>query len=291
MSWHTATRQDLIYLKEFLIREELTCVAFSSRIREYFNSLFLGSEIYAILINKHDQAGRPKITEAILLTQKGLIVPVLSKDIPFSLHHDKNISVLFHRYRQKLNSIMGTFDSVQKTGELFEDIPYAQVDYYLMTQKLKGFPLNKLPSLPGITTRMALPEDAGRLFELQKNYELEEVFLDPSHFDERRCRSMLRKNLKKQLVFIAEQRGIPVAKAGTNARGYNVDQIGGVYTREDMRNRGIASLLMQVLLDAVGQTKEQVCLFVKKNNPSALNLYNKLHFTRSENYRISYYSS
>ena len=132
MSWHTATRQDLIHLKEFLIREELKCVAFSSRIREYFDSLLPGSEIYAILINKQDRAGRLKITEAILLTQNGLIVPVFSKDIPFSLHHDKNISVLFHRYRQKLHSIMGTFDSVQKNRERVLEKANARVGLFYL---------------------------------------------------------------------------------------------------------------------------------------------------------------
>jgi predicted GNAT family acetyltransferase len=80
-----------------------------------------------------------------------------------------------------------------------------------------------------------------------------------------------------------------VAKAGTNARGFTVDQIGGVFTVEEVRNSGIAFRVMEELLRRIFAEKSTVCLFVKKNNLPALALYGKLGFHVADGYRISYF--
>ena len=120
-------------------------------------------------------------------------------------------------------------------------------------------------------------------------YELEEVYIDKTLFDEHVCRMHLRKNLKKQIIYVAEVHGRPVAKGGTNARGYRVDQIGGVYTQENIRKRGIAYLLMHKLLSHIFTEKEKCCLFVKKTNTAAIRLYKKLGFKIKGNYKITYF--
>ena len=101
---------------------------------------------------------------------------------------------------------------------------------------------------------------------------------------------MLRKNLKKQVVFLAESNGIPLSKAGTNSRGFHADQLGGVYTREDRRNQGIAYWVMEALLGCLKESRNVATLFVKRDNTSAIALYEKLSFRIRDNYRISYYA-
>jgi predicted GNAT family acetyltransferase len=80
-----------------------------------------------------------------------------------------------------------------------------------------------------------------------------------------------------------------VAKAGTNARGFGVDQIGGVFTLEKLRNSGIAFRVMEELLRQVFAHKDMACLFVKKDNLPALALYKRLGFATADSYRISYF--
>ena len=82
------------------------------------------------------------------------------------------------------------------------------------------------------------------LYPLQRDYELEEVLIEPGHFDPQTCLANLRSTLRRQIVILAEQDGRPVSKAGTNARGFDADQIGGVFTVEGQRGRGLARRVM-----------------------------------------------
>jgi len=290
VSWRVAEQEDFAALRDFLIHEEWRCVGFTSRLRERFTSRWTNTEFYALLIDENHKAGAPNVRQAVMLGQDGCVIPALDPRRSFDIGRDGRLRLLFRRYRTRLHSIMGDGKSVLKLETFLEEPPFASVDYHLMTRDFTEDPPVFPQPRPDLEIRTASPEDTARLYPLQKGYELEEVFLDSSRFDERRCRALLRKNLKKQLVVAAEKNGVPVAKAGTNARGYRVDQLGGIYTRRDLRNRGIAAYLLEVLLEMIGQTKRGACLFVKKDNPAAARLYQKLHFAVWDGFRISYYS-
>jgi predicted GNAT family acetyltransferase len=137
--------------------------------------------------------------------------------------------------------------------------------------------------------RKAGPYDAESLFPIQKCYELEEVVITPAHFNEAQCMKSLRLALREQLVYVAELDGVPVSKAATNARGYKVDQIGGVYTVPQERGKGLGKAVVSELLKTVFSEKQAACLFVKKHNRSALALYERLGFSPVTDYVISYY--
>jgi GNAT superfamily N-acetyltransferase len=290
VSWRTADQDDFTALREFLMDEEWRCVGFSSRLRERFTSRWTNTEFYALLIDENRKRGAPTVRQAVMLGQDGCVIPALDSARSFDIGRDGRLGLLFRRYRGRLHSIMGDGESVRKLEAFLGEPPFASVDYHLMIRDFARHPPEYPPLRPDLDIRTATPEDTARLYPLQKSYELEEVFLDSSRFDERRCRALLRKNLKKQLVVLAEKSGVPVAKAGTNARGYGVDQLGGIYTRRELRNRGIAAYLLEILLDMIKHTKKGACLFVKKDNPAAARLYAKLEFTVWDSFRISYYS-
>jgi hypothetical protein len=166
------------------------------------------------------------------------------------------------------------------------------IDYHLMGLDRRDYRPPALPPAPeGLRLREAGPHDARGLYPLQRDYELEEVLIEPGRFDPQACLANLRRTLRRQIVFMAELDGRPLSKAGTNARGFDADQIGGVFTVEEERGRGLARRVMDALLGRIFQEKSQASLFVKKLNPAAVTLYRRLGFRELEDFRISYFGA
>lgn len=131
------------------------------------------------------------------------------------------------------------------------------------------------------------------LYELQAAYEQEEVLPKGSPFDAASCRLTLDNILKHHLLVAVEKDGLLVAKANTNAWGFNHVQIGGVYVSPPYRNQGIAGRMLAHLIEKLQEHQQPITLFVKKRNLPARRLYEKLGFTYVDppwgEYRISYY--
>ena len=224
-----------------------------------------------------------------MFTRTGRALPVLGDGAAFSLDRGDQPETIARRFRSRLNTIMGVRSSVRKLERWYRARPEIAMDYHLMVADLRGWQPPASPRLPTVVIRKAFPEDTDLLFPLQKDYELEEV--NPATFDDRRSRSLLRRNLRDQVVFSAELRGIPIAKAATNARGYKADQIGGVFTRPDLRGRGLGGLVLTALLRHIrDEGSEFASLFVKRTNQAAIVLYEKLGFKIRDQYRICYYT-
>ena len=291
MAWRYYRKQDASSLVSFLKGEEWRGVAFSSRFRESLSLRWAAKPSFQILVNERRSAGRDTICEAVMLSQYGLVVPILNESGVLNLRHSLELSAFLKRYQSRLHSIMGSSESVTRMAGLFDIRPKLQIDYHLMVVDLEDYRATGRCEVPDLVIRPVGPEDAPRLFEVQKQYEIEEVFINPEMFDEKRCRSRLRKDLRKQVVFAAERNGTVVSKAGTNARGFKTDQLGGVFTRVDLRGRGIATVVMDALLEHLRQTRAAASLFVKKHNRSAVALYSKLGFENRGGFRIVYYDS
>jgi len=275
MSWRQAGRRDLAALLEFLLPEEALFVPFTSRLRAGAR----GFEIY--LDTDHTGAVR----DCFLYTSGGLLLPAFSADG----QDTKELSLLLNSLRPIVHSIMGVGRCVDLVEQSLPLPPTTRVEYFLMTLAAGSRHPVLPPDPPELRVRRADPYDAELLFPLQKCYELEEVVITPAHFNEGQCMKSLRLALREQLVFLAELQGVPVAKAATNARGYKVDQVGGVYTVPQERGKGLGKAVVSQLLKTVFSEKQEACLFVKKHNRSAIALYERLGFAPSTEYVISYY--
>jgi predicted GNAT family acetyltransferase len=275
MSWRHATRRDLGAILDFLLRDEALCVPFTSRLR----SGTRGCDVYF----DTDDAGA--VSESFLHTSSGLLLPVLSRNDGCR----DGLQDLLRDLNPIVHSVMGVGRCVQAIEALLPLPPTTRIEYFLMTVARAALrPV--LPSEgPAVQVRRADQYDAEILFPLQKGYEMEEVVIEPSHFSDAQCMKFLKHSLKEELVYVAERDGTPVAKAATNARGFSVDQVGGVYTVPQERGKGIGAVVVTELLRAMFLEKEAACLFVKKYNRPAIALYDRLGFAPVTDYVISYY--
>ena len=275
MSWRPATRADRDALLEFLLQDEASCVPFTARLRTG-----RGDRKYSLPAAMMEASPAP-----CSAPPPGLLLPMLAPDPATGAE----LVTVLREFRPHVHSIMGIGRSVAAVEAHMPVMPTTRIEYFLMTVSRRGLK-PALPSLDRrVRVRVANASDAEALFPLQKGYELEEVVIDPYHFNDEQCMRLLKRTLREELVFVAERDGVPVAKAATNARGFLVDQIGGVYTEPGERGGGFAKVVVSELLKRIFQEKEAACLFVKKSNRPAISLYERLGFEPVTEYVISYY--
>jgi predicted GNAT family acetyltransferase len=275
MSWRTAARADMDAVLSFLLQNEALCVPFTARLRAGLR----GQTVY---LARDD---RGCVTGSLLVTPAGLLLPLLAG----GAGPGPELARLLSSGHPPVHSIMGTGRSVAAVETLMPTVSTARIEYFLMSvTRAEARPAVAQPD-HGVVVRVADERDAEALFPLQKAYELEEVVVDPHHFNDAQCMKLLRKTLREEIVFVAERDGIPLAKAATNARGFTVDQIGGVFTVPNARGAGFARLVVSELLRRIFREKDGASLFVKKRNRPAISLYERLGFLPVTDYVISYY--
>jgi predicted GNAT family acetyltransferase len=309
MSWHRIEPDELPALERFVRRHELSAVAAAAWLREKSPSAQLlrrDPEIYlrcsdrASEINPEgnsappagkQETGKPVPSEAVIVTEYGLVLPLLEKSAPGRDRHD--LAALLQGCPRQIGSIMGLAHRVLEIERLLGKPVRTAVDYFLMDisapdamQAARAVRSGPLPE--NVRIRQAQESEAIPLFALQKQYELEEVYVDKSRFSQLASFTYFKNCLRKEIVLVAEKNGRAVAKGGTNARGFNACQIGGVYTVPEERRRGLARLLMAELLERIAAQGKSTCLFVKQANTAAVNLYRSLGFHFYDYFRISY---
>jgi predicted GNAT family acetyltransferase len=190
-------------------------------------------------------------------------------------------------------SVVGMAGDVARYESALRLAPKATVAYRMMARAGgRAAPLDAAtPIRPGLTIRRACPGDLCALLPLQEAYEREEVLTSMHEFNPAACKASLARALERQLVFAAEEAGVIIGKAGTNARGFAVDQIGGVYTLPARRGRGIANALMAALLSEISFQGRSPALFVKLTNGAARALYRGLGFEDIGDYRADYFEA
>ncbi|UCB44542.1 MAG: GNAT family N-acetyltransferase [Spirochaetota bacterium] len=182
-----------------------------------------------------------------------------------------------------LNSIFG--DSVClleliKAGYL----GYSGVREYLFLE-IKKEHFNFIGPFVG---RVPPVEEAGALYPLQYQYEIEEMGASESVLDKERITAVLqRRILRDEITSIFEQ-DKPVAIAGLNARFEDICQVGSVYVVPEYRGKGYGYSVVSSHIRRLFDKYNRIVLFVDVRNKRAIHIYNTIGFiTAGELVQIS----
>lgn len=162
-------------------------------------------------------------------------------------------------------------------------------------QRYRAMSLDPSAYLPnvrprGLELRRATLGDLEGLFPLACAYEREEVLSALHRFDPAAAKATQLRALHEQRVYLAMERGRIVGRAQTNARGWERDQIGGVFVLPELRGRGIGRAVVQALLSEIVAEGRGAALFVKDGNEAARRLYEGLGFRDEGPFRVDYFS-
>lgn len=234
---------------------------------------------------REKQDARGKVAGILLRTGSGIILHCLREGLETGSAAKAVKSFLA---RGPVRCVLGAESDTRFIESLIPASPYQTVDYALM--RLSALPAEALGNLgDGLAVKAGGKEDADAVLPLQEGYEREEVIPPGDPFDRDACRTNLERALERQLILLALADGLPVAKAGTNARGFAFDQIGGVFTAREWRGRGLATAIVARLSRKLMAEGRAVVLFVKPGNVPAKRAYEKVGFTEALPFRIAYF--
>ena len=273
----------------FMLSREGDCVQFSSQFMEYKNGGKSFGDFF-MLREKQEGSGGYKIRGLISISVFGnlthCIPEVSAKDSGW-----KKVLKPFLRQR-KITSITG-----EKAANILleKSCPgfFSARKKYLLMKNNAGTDGNRMNSLRRRDRRFRIIEcgqnHAGQLLPLQENYEAEELGVAVTEKNRAKILLKLKYTLRNQIV-LGCAAGNPsrlLGKAATNAKGFNWYQIGGVYTRTEFRNKGIANFLISGLVKRIHSENKGAVLFVRSKNKAAIRVYKNNGFTECGFFRAA----
>jgi GNAT superfamily N-acetyltransferase len=227
---------------------------------------------------------------AVIILSKGTLFPVFAgmQAIPLRDFAAQGLRDLPIRAIQGIRRDVALLEDALAWGGTF---PTGGSDYDLMTLDQEPVPV-EIPRplrLPGLILRYPDPADTEALFHLQAAYELEEVVPQGGSFNPAVCRLSIDHILAHEYLLLAQWKSQILGKINTNAASFSRYQIGGVYVHPEYRRLGIASAMAAAFVQDLRAFGRGLSLFVKKENPAAREVYQRIGFERAADYRISYY--
>jgi len=162
-----------------------------------------------------------------------------------------------------------------------------KIDYDLMC--IERPPSDFYASCAEVTFRKPDSADINALAALHAAYEREEVLPAASEFSAAASRLNIERIFSKEQIFVAEIDGRLIGKINTNATTFTRYQVGGVYVLPEYRGRGIARRMAGEFITGLVAQGRGISLFVKKTNPAARRVYQRIGFEPLGDYRINYY--
>ena len=271
--------------KEFILPYEFQCTQLAARIRKEKNEFYIIS----------NQTSVESINDIIgLLSLDGSLIHCIPQNnleklkVPEFLDSFNNFII-----DKKIKSISGQaqanqflVDSLKQINPQFNEIQSFTYDLMIL-QDYPIPPQNPLSCDDYI--KRCTQDDLESLIDIQKKYMIKEVIPSGKQLNDLEVAISLRQILKNQLAFALLTDEEIVAKANSNAIGWNWVQIGGVFTHPLYRRNSYAWHLVYQLCNKIKQTQRNVCLFVKEKNQPAIELYKHLGFTKIDKYQITYY--
>ena len=224
---------------------------------------------------------------ALMVYVKQSLLPVLCglKNIP-PPHFLRGLfgPVPIHSLQGKKEDVLLTETALEKIGLHAAE----KIDYDLMCIDRPPENFHEI-RLAGLIIRKPQSGDMDALAALQAAYEQEEVIPSAVEFNAAVSRLNTERIFSKEQMLVAELDDRLIGKINTNAAAFSRYQVGGVYVHPDYRGRGIARRMAgEFITDLVAQGRG-ISLFVKKSNPCARRVYQRIGFEILGDYRISYY--
>lgn len=276
-------------LRKFLIPNEYRCIGLISHIVEH-NEITIPSnensqiQDFYILVHSHKNFSAAVVAVFILL-KNGILYHCVDRDFDW---HNCPRPCLEWLKKAPIYCIIGSKKPSLYIESLKPQQTKCSVDYFLMVhvQKEPILTIKKQEQAYFLTkiTQTHIKD----IYPLQEGYEREEVIPPGGTFNKKACLALLQKNTEVQHIFAIYYNSTAIAKAGTNALGYNWNQLGGVFTAPEHRGKGLAKLLVQHLVDMNAQAKKNTALFVKTTNQAALHAYEAVGFIPKEDFSIIY---
>lgn len=288
---------------DFLLPREWSCVSFSEAFLDTAGKKS-GTKRRAqvFLLAGQEQRQKPEEKEPagfrldgiLLLSPEGTLLHCLPEEIC----RDKSWKRILRPFLRKQNvrAILGEekanrFLETACAG-IFRHLRFHHARYLLMRRQPGGKTGTAQDAASavknsGMTAVLCGEQDTERLLPVQEAYESEEVLRGKGRPDRAKTRMRLRRILRRQTVVACTgpESGEILGKAGTNAQGLHWQQIGGVFTRPDARNRGIACFLVTELVRRAENRNKGSVLFVRPDNPAAIRVYGKCGFTLCGGFR------
>ena len=274
---------DFSLLQAFLEPYESSCVTLCADVRKK-----KVEKIFVLCDGPSTSSGIPKIL-GILYVDKTLLYCIPQADkiegltaVLADFLKDKPVTCLNGEV------LAGTF--ILQALKSLDRVPYQTNNYNLMT--LSSMPLpppEKLSCDDEIKRCTSQDADTELLLPLQKMYMAKEVAPAGKQITDLEAAAQLKSILKDQLCFALWSDGEVVAKANTNAIGFEYAQLGGVYTHPLFRKNYYAWNLVYTICTRIIKSGRKICLFVKEKNNPANTLYERIWFVKTGLYIIAYF--
>lgn len=278
MSWRPAKQRDLPALIELLKRREWENMHFSSRIYNNGNPR-LPARKHKLWVLEDRQKD---LKAAILLWDHCQLFPLFP---PEGLSLPELHEILQRLDYRALFSLLGPQGAVDA---LLQEMTLQPMDSLLYRLLVLHGPVQGAGSA-AIPIDQAELSDLNCLMPLEIAYQKEEVVRNPERLNVKYVKRLFSNQLKEQLVLYGEQNGEVLTKGGTNARGFIYHQLGGIYTHEEHRGKGLALELLAELCRRIEMEQRHSCLFVKEHNAAARRLYEKAGFQDRGSFKICYF--
>lgn len=278
-----AIDKDFPIIEQFILPFEQNCVQLASLIKHKAPTIHC-------IFNTMDDCNPDCASLTGVFSYDSVILSYLA--FPEKINQTEFLSYLSELINEKpVKCISGIKTSTDFFVAAINQLGFSQkssISYELMTLQTEPFsPPEKLSADDEI--KRCTYDDLELLLDLQKKYMIKEVVPQGHQLSDLECSIALKNILKNQLCFAIFSDCEPVAKANTNAIGFNWTQIGGVYTHPLYRKNYYAWNLIYRICQRVNNSQKSTCLFVKSNNLPAINLYKRIGFTQNGFYEICYF--
>jgi len=276
-------------LVSLLLENKKSCVSFIERVATFLKGKNPEAETCFLL-----RGGSNIILGAVLFAQNGLVFHCLpsAASNQFCAGARHLLSPLLAE--RSFYCITGALQGTQYLAELCKinkkTVSESRV-FHLMEYAPLEVQNESLKHAPPVIMECT-PEHENALYPLRKAYEIEEVFPEGIEFSESVCRGNLHRILEEESIVAVpryDKQGEFMSMAAINGRAEGIAQIGGVYTLPEFRSNGYAAALSKYLAEKNLSKRDESILFVRIDNPAAIQSYENACFMKNGHYGITYY--